>query len=391
MGSLGLNDGEPGRGLIVDVHVVFLVGGHGELELAAGSGSLGAHVGHGSDAAFLDGNCLDVALALVVVGEDENLAFNLGRLGSLGIGGRDGNHDVTAHSVNLDKFGSDAGSGAEDVHSHLVGGGNTLYGVLESDGFTGVCADAGEVTFIADLQGEGLLLRDLDLGLAHDQNDIILGGLAVVNIGRGEGGAVDYAEAEGFPGFTVIVGNDDLSFGAGAEQRSDTILALVTFVTIFTLITSLALVALVTLGGNRQRVAGLVFHELAVDGPVVDTVLAQSDADNGSLGVVAVLAVVTIFDNGGGSVSEVNGVLTIPFNNRLDCDLVVHSIHQILQTRDCLLVDFVDCVLEGGDPLVQIADLILEVRQIGLLGAAYRQQRYQRGEQYSPNGFFHND
>ena len=113
--------------------------------------------------------------------------------------------------------------------------------------------------------------------------------------------------------------------------------------------------------------------------------------ENAARGVVAVLAVVTIFDNGGGSVSEVNGVLTIPFNNRLDCDLVVHGIHQILQTRDCLLVDFVDCFLEGGDPLVQIADLVLEVRQIGLLGAAYRQQRYQRGEQYSPNGFFHND
>ena len=394
MSSLGLRNGQPGSSFVIDIHIVLLVGGHGELELATGGGSLSGDIGNGGDFTLLEGDHLDVGLALVVVGEDKDLAFDLGGLGSLRIGSGDRNHNITANGIDSSNLGGDASSCAENIDGHLIGRGNTLNGILESDGLTGVDTHRIEGTIVRDLQGEGLLLGDLNLGLTHNQDDVILGGLVLINISGGEGRAVDHAETEGFPGFATVVGNDNLTFGAGAEQRSDTIITLVTFITLVTLVALDTLVTLVTLGGNRQRVAGFVLQQLAVDGPVVDTVLTQGDADFRSDGVVTVLTIVTILavlDGSGGAIGEIDGVLTFSLNDRHDGDLVLNGIHQALETGNSHIVDLCDCIFEGGNTLVQIRDLVLEVREIGLLGAAYCHERDQRSEQYSPNGFSHND
>ena len=108
------NDRQPGGSLIIDIGIILLVSGNSQLKLATSGGSLGAHIGDSSDAAFFDGDHLDVGLTLVIVGKNKDLAFNLGRSGSLRIGCRNIDHNVTGDIIHLDNLGSNTRSAAED-------------------------------------------------------------------------------------------------------------------------------------------------------------------------------------------------------------------------------------------------------------------------------------
>ena len=186
MSSLGINNGEPGNGAVGDVHIVLLVGGNGERNLAAGGGNLCGDIGHCGNLTFLKGDDLDVGLTLVVVGEDEDLAGNLCGFG-LGLCSGNADEDVTVESVNLLDSGCDACGSAEYVYGNFVGLGSTFNLILDGDVVTSVCTYSGEVSFVVDLEGEVLLLGDLDLGLTNNQDNVVIGRIFLIDVGKPRG------------------------------------------------------------------------------------------------------------------------------------------------------------------------------------------------------------
>ena len=172
----------------------------------------------------------------------------------------------------------------------------------------------------------------------------------------------------------------------------------------------LALLSLGTLARDRHSVALVVQQPVAVDGPAVDAVLVQRDADFRRFAVLAVLAVVTVLavvsvntivsvntvlavlavpEGGGGTVGEGDGVLALALYNGDDGEFLVQRIHQVLETGNGFIVDLCYCILQGGDPLVQVVHLPLQDGEFGLHVAACRKQCDQHCKQYCPNGFSH--
>ena len=362
--------GEPvGRAGRRERQIILHVGGNGQIDLATFGRNLDS-IHHSGEDTFFQGDGLDIGLALIVIGKNEDLSA-----GNL----RGRNHDITAHGVGSNDAGVDARRGGENVNRHLVFCAGAFYLIGEADGRILEDTHFVELASEVNLEREHLLAGDGDLG-AVDGYDYIVG------IGFGihiDGGLGVHHQIQLVPAAIHVVGHPVVGdppvtvLNLEVRRRAG--------VTLF---------ALEAHYGNV--VAILVLGQFAIDDPIPDIAdlhdgdLGGHTIDAGSTGITRItlvalsagltlvtlvtfitfLALGAVGDGGGGTVREEEGIAGGILFHLGNKELAFQGLHNVLNARNRLLVDGLHGLLEGRNTCVQTVNLVAQGRVIILLGAA---------------------